>query len=570
MSIDETQSKPFQPPRDPSPEHAPPPKSHDIALDVLGNIAEHTAQCDTLHTDNITTPEKSPSSFYTVVRDSVSSIFHEIKTVSHQVKHAVIKKATSRVAALILPEPGTYKNEIETIRNELKTLTGNTVVAQTAQAIGKHSIQTSIWMLTHPEKLHPKDVDNPLLRDYFTCQEETVSVSVSGRSWLTLLQKHTALLEEVYELNILNMMKSALSRMKKIQEEKPFLLIELLQDTLHTLTQEIQGIDVKAIEAPSQTTSKTPRPRSQSDELFLESFSRKILKLLFPEGEKNIQTPAPFILKQENKLFEKIKKTIPFVASSAFDNLLSDEFKNTILAQMVTGLQTLFSETASNTSPLPTTQPTTSYPEANQNAFNQSIKKAVTAFIQYIDPSLPKWIVKKIALSIGNKGSLLTEKLLSLDINQMMNSSLQKMVSKLSPNGKWVEKEGRMEFDFVFEKPKTFLEKEKLKQDQDVLNKSIINSSSTTIAKNLDGLIHRIAGNKNVPEATPDPKRLSRIRTVLQKLLLSVKTTAIKFLFLVLRMRKRITKATDRTINLVRKLDFNTLLVPTKNVIVEL
>lgn len=520
--------------------------AHPTILNALANTANHTAEDTLFNQREISVANQG---LFGGTISYVASFFG-----------AASQVAVKAAAYATLPAPGIYKDKIALARQALYDNTGADIAAETAKVIAKRQIHKFTYFLSNLQKLSIEDAQTGSLKNFLTVQGDKVVLSFKGESFLTVLKSHTSLLEETFEVNILRAMNNGIVYLKRLQEENPFFLVELAQQTLKQIVNETHR----------SPESDSPIATEIEHDDFMDKLQHHIVKALFPHGQEDIDIPLDLQgLLTQNAFLQIQEKALPRKMAKVYDRATSEATKYKILARAVQELKTILTtppEEKIQQTPQTSTTPVC-YPK--QAEFNKGLLDAVSAFIDHIDSKLLRTLKPQILKKVKEQGPVIVEKLVTIDFNTILNNGLSSSCKKLSPNGRWGKKDDKDVFYFVPSNPKTRLEHEA--HDQELLGQHQVEvkKSIDVIASDLNGLISRLATTKAKNHKSLGHKRLTKIKDGLNTVSRQIRKGLIRFAFKVFRVDKRITTLSQQVLELAEKLDLKRAAKPLKKVILK-
>lgn len=531
----------------------PPLQQATIAL--LANTACKTAADSTFTEKEIIVVEKNPDSgLISGVMSYVGSFFSKASNL-----------AQDFVVSAIVPL-NVYDDKIADAKQSLFKKTGSHVAYETAKVIAQRQIHKFSYFLNNYSKLTVEEAQTGSLKQYLTITDGVVSLSAKGRLFLSALNGGATgiLIQQTFELNILKAMSNGISYLQKLPKKNPLFFVDLVQETITHVTKEFTN--------PEQTTEKTAADEHAK---FLSSLQDNILDVLFPGGADDIEIPLPFKSFFSKQAFLKIQeKSLPRKIAIFYDRATSDVTKYRVLKKVAVELEALLTKSPEPKSNEPTATKHSNFTvsKKQQEAFDAAITKLASLCIDELDDKLLKALKPVILAAIKKKGPLIVEKLLSLDINSLLNKNLQGLCQKLSPKGEWTQIDGRDVFHFVASDPKTRTERAVLEQAELQKNQAKLAETVGKLGKDLDGLINRIAAVKTSSTQNIDlhsKKRIHKLRKWLSALHLKVRIGFTRFALNLFGVDKRINALTKKAMTLSQKIDLHKVAKPLKKVVLK-
>ncbi|MBS0637776.1 MAG: hypothetical protein JSS12_09710 [Verrucomicrobia bacterium] len=429
-----------------------------------------------------------------------------------------------------LPSPGYYQEKITLLRDELFNKTGAHIASETAKVMAMRQIHKFTYLLVHHEELTKADVEHGPLKNFLSFEDGKVVLNDTGRDFLGILQNHTELLQETFEVNILRALCNGIEYAKRI---KPESLVQFAQDLM--------------TEAVSQSEAV------ESNDQFMKTLQEHIIGALFPNGEADIELPRniqgilsrnAFLLMQEKAIPQKMKKV--------FDKATSEVTKYKLLAQAVNKLKVMLSTPAETKKSAKAKKSEVVY--SKQNEFNAALTKLVSEFIDQIDSSLLKTLKPIIIKKVAQEGPKIVEKILTLDMNVVINAALKETCKRLNSAGSWTKVGERDVFNFV-EAPILVGKAKELKEQEDLRkNKLEVDETVKTIAEDLEGLISRLGGKQK----TYSNKAKQSVHDLFNK----IRTGAVRFAFKVFGVDSQITKISKKVLEIGKKIKPEQIIKP--------
>ena len=423
-----------------------------------------------------------------------------------------------------------------------------------------------IHKLTHHlrcvDKLTVEDAQSGPLKKFLIVSDGVVSLNTSGETFLTILVNHTELLEKTFELNILRAMNRGISYLKTLQAQNSFFLVELAQDAMHEVVCEIR--------APNEPIS--PFAQEEHD-LFMQRLQDIVLRVFFPKEGQDIEIPISLEGHLNSKVFLKIQKeALPRKMAKMYVKATSEVTKYKFLAKAVLGIKNILSK-APELGPAKVV-PHVTYPQ--QDAFNQQLLDVMSVFFDHVNSKFFNLLKPSIQKRVIKQGPKIVDKLAAVDINSLLNKGLKGLCRKINTSGFWEEIDGKDVFHFVATAPKTRAQKIAQARITHRENQEFIDETVSTMAHNLEGLISLLsAGKAKIQKVEPtEPQTrtqslLSRIMNVIHAVFMQIKKSAVRFLFRVFGIDKRITKLSQKVVLFAEQLDLQRVARPVKRLVIQ-
>ncbi len=529
-----------QPPAKPKPTLQP--TQQQAALATLANTANTTAE----------------DSLFSKKAIQVSQSTHQGGLLSYATSAAgaLFHLVTGTVASIVLPSPGYYSSKISTLQNSLYDQTGAHVASETAKFMAKRQIHKFTYHLTH---LSADVAQIGSLKKFVTIDGDNVTLSHLGQEFLSLLTNHTSLLEETFEVNILRAMDNAIRSLHAMKSQNPYFLVELVQESLQQILSETH----KTTATDSISTTE------EEHALFMNKLQQNIMRTIFPNNEADIEIPRNLQGWLSKNTFLQIQeKALPRKMNKLFDSATSEMAKYKILAMVVKEFKALLAtETTTATAKEKPLDPKREITYPQQEQFNQTLVDATSTFIHHIDSKLLRTLKPQFLKQIQKQGPLLVQKLVNLNLNNLLNSSMRSACKRLSPEGSWGQKDGKEVFHFVPKPPKTPAQKEAHHKKTLEQSKRTINDEITTIATDLNGLISRLV--KETSKNSESRTRLEKIKDGLHSLFRTIKKGLVRAAFKVFRADKQISKLSKKVLKIADELDLKRAAKPLKKAILK-
>lgn len=506
------------------------------ALKSLAQTASSTAIDSTLKENEIK-----------VAKDSAcASIFGYVTYAFNQASSI----ARDFVSSLVLPSPNHYDKKIALLQEDLFIKTGAHIAAESAKVMAKRQIHKFRYFLSNTDLLTAKEAQSGSLKQFLSINDDgKITLSLKGYAFLNILNGHASLLlEKTFEVNILRALSNGIHFLHDLQKAKPFLLVEIVQDTLKELVGD-----------KSVPLSDTSDANEQHDR-FMAKLQHSLTKALFPHGADDIDIPLPLQSILSQKAFLEIqKKALPRKMAIVYDKATSEVTKYKLLAKAVQELKNILTDEPEIKA---ASGETKIAPYPHQKEFNKHLTAAVSLFIDQIDSTLLSVLKPIINNKVRAQGPKIVQKLATLDLNTFLNKTLKASCKKLSPEGEWKTQDGKDVFIFKPLDPKTRTQREALDQQALADNKKEIAKSIDTMADDLNGLISRVSRLKR-----DSSLRLSKIKEALIVIHLNIRKALIRFVFKLFRMDKQISTLSQQIISMIEKIDVDKAASPLKKVI---
>lgn len=544
----------------PQPCNTPPAKANHPPLQqsvitLLANTACKTAADSTFTEKEIIVVEKNPDSgLISGVISYVGSFFSKAANL-----------AQDFVVSAIVPL-NVYDDKIAVAKQSLYKKTYSHIASETAKVIAQRQIHKFSYFLNNYSKLTVEEAETGSLKQYLTVTDGVVSLSAKGRLFLSALNGGATglLIQQTFELNILKAMTNGISYLQDLPQKNPFFFVDLVQETITHVTEEFTN--------PKKTTEQTAADEHAT---FLSSLQDNILDVLFPGGADDIEIPLPFKSFFSEKAFLKIQeKSLPRKIAIFYDRATSDVTKYRVLKKAVSELEALLTKSPEPESrkPAATKHPKVSVSKIQQEAFDVATTELLSLCINELDDKLLKALRPAICAAIRKKGPEIIEKLLSIDVTQLLNKNLQGLCQKLSPKGEWTQIDGRDVFHFVASAPKTRTERTVLEQEELQKTQAELAETVGKLGKDLDGLINRIAAVKTSSTQNTglnSKNRIHKLRKWLSALHLKVRVGFTRFALNLFGVDKRINALTKKAMTLSQKIDLNQVARPIKKAVLK-
>ncbi len=492
------------------------------ALKALADISEATAVDQTLNKAEISV--SGGGGLYSSITGAAT---------------ALAGKVLGFGASLALPPPTLYDKRISSLQNDLEEMTGELYAADLAKTIGLFQLNKIQYFLENPEKLTPKSAESGTLKNFITISKGKIALSFTGTAFLEILHDPTsrALLEKTFEVNLLKALKNGLS---SLMDLKPEFAVRLVQDILVDAKHALVGNAAEATE--------------DEHVRFMKRLNLNIVNALFPNGAADIVMPLPFEQFFSKKAFVTLQeKQLPRKIAIYYEKATSDSLKYRILASAANELKKLLEsepkEKKSPTEPLPTYK--------DQTQFNKDLKELVSTLIDYIDDPSLKLLKHSILKKIEKLGPELTGKLLSIDMKFLLNKRLAAACQILSHDGYWQPENGKERFHYVPHIPTTREERAKLDEMQHREKKREFEETLTEIAQDLDQHILRLT-------KVPAEKRAKNIKEGLEIIHKKITHGLLRVAMKLFHADKRISKLSERVLELGENLSLKEVLKPVK------
>ncbi len=495
-------------------------KQEKAALKVLADISEGTSTDSTLNES-------------------------EIKSTKGWGIYSFISTAAAKVlgfgASFVLPDSAMYDTKISSLEDELYTMTGASYAADLAQTIGLHQLNKIQYFLEHPEKLTPKSAESGVLKNLVSVSGHSVTISPKGKIVLELLQTPSTreLFEKTFYVNLLKALKNVTA---KAQEQKPDFAIRLLQDIM---------VDVK-----QALVTESDQASNKEHDTFMTKLNHDIVHLLFPNGEADIELPLPFERFFSKKAFITLQeKQLPRKMDIYYEKATSESLKYKLLSAAANQLKAILQkELPEKKEPVKKK----SLPQyKDQKQFNNQLKEVVSSLIDYIDDPSLKLLKGSILKKVEKLGPEITGKLLSLDVTDILNKRFAAACTIFSHDGYWEPVGDKERFHYVAHIPTTKEERAKIDEAQRVEKKREFEETLREIAAELEKEILR---RTKVPSET----RAKNIKEGLEIVQKKITHGLIRFALKLFRADKRISRLSERVIQLSENLSLKSALKPVK------
>ncbi|MCE5293408.1 MAG: hypothetical protein LLF94_02180 [Chlamydiales bacterium] len=529
------------------------------ALNILADTSVHTAGRDVFTQHTVHPLDESDKSWFSAVYDLAAKktvgAFNFLANKTSDAANFVAKKAIEEVDKRVFPVAGVYSDKIAQYQSDLLRLTGANIASETAKVIAKNQIHTFTYLLSNLDKLTAADAAGSI-KKFVTVKDEKLILNYAGTGFLYILSKHTGLLEETFEVNILNAMTRGVSLLHATKEKDPFFLV--------TLANDIMGNIIEEISAPDSYDEKSAN-LFEHDE-FITSIQHSLIETLFPGGATEIEIPVSLQGWLEKTAFIQIQeKAIPRQITKLYDKATSDITKYKLLATAVQKLKKMLS-TDSTKSSTKTKEAESREPYPQQEQFNKNLVGVTKEFIKHVKSPLLTKIEKKILKKVENEGPKIVHKLATIDLNAQLNNALKKICTKLSPAGNWEDKEvGHEAFNFVAQDPKTALEKQEKERVSLAKHQETIAKTIDTISEDLDGLIAKLAVKKS--KKPHKNSRLNKIKSGVAIVFTQIRKGLITFAFKVFRVEKRVNELSKQVLTFAESINLKSAAKPIKKAV---
>lgn len=443
------------------------------------------------------------------------------------------------VAYMALPSPGYYREKITLLREELEHKTGAHIASETAKVIAMRQVHKFTYLLAHHDLLSKEDAEQGPLKSFLTYYNGKVTLSEKGQAFLGVLQDHTELVQETFEVNILKALCNGIEYFKSLRAHNPHFLVQFVQDVM------------KETVSPSQD--------AVSNDEFMQSIQEHIMEALFPNGEADIELPRDMQqLLSKNAFIMLQEKTLPQKMKKIYEKATSEVTKYKLIAKAVKQIKIILT-TAPEAKVKKSDKTKSSYPPAKQKEFNAALSGITREFISQIDSNVLTKLKPLILKGVESQGPKIVEKLLAVDTNTLINRALKETCKRLNSSGSWQKEGDRDVFHFVpapilVGKAKELKEQETLRK-----NKQQIDETINTIAEDLEGFITRLGGKEKTYS--------NKIQQSIYNFFNRARTRAVRFAFKVLGVDSQISSISKKVLAFGKKIKPEQALKPFQRVI---
>lgn len=418
-----------------------------------------------------------------------------LDTVDFLVNHPVTSDLFQWLVSFVI-EDNNSAEKIDEAKKALYEKTRTSVYNETAKVLSKYLISYLRHSLDNALTMHatvrPKWVSTLLWQK----PDGTLTYSLTGRLLCSFLQKNEGLVERAIELNVVNRISCFADIIRIVQHNKRFAFLDLLRGVIATTGKaHFLELNARAIHLAQHPPSEQERAHLEYERGVLQSrimrsfdvIGEAFMKLLFPQGEKDIELPlvpmaAPYL---QNFLFEMLKKeAVPAVACKGFTLGTTEYAKSMIMLEGFKLLGKLVDQEIH--SDVPNNE--VHYPHIAELAV--ALEDTLPEIFDYGDPNFIPTSISEIAQKkLACKTSqLMGEKLQTIPLQELVLLSLDRLLSALNDGGTWVVEEGQRRFQmqpFQFEitlddkrekerryQEKTELKKRELKEYVDGIGKT--------------------------------------------------------------------------------------------------
>lgn len=418
-----------------------------------------------------------------------------LDTVDFLVNHPATSDLFQWLVSFVIEDDHSAEKIVEA-KKALNEKTRSSVYNETARVLSKYLISYLRHSLDNALVMHatvrPKWVSTLLWQK----PDGTLTYSLTGRLLCSFLQKNEAVVERYIELNIIKRISHFADIIQKLQNAKRFAFLDLLRGVIATTGKtHFMELNAKAIHLAQHPPSEQERAHLEHERGVLQSrimrsfdvIGEVFMKLLFPQGEKDIELPvSPMAASYlQTFLFELMKnEAVPAGACKAFTLGTTDYAKSMIMLEGFTLLGKLVDqETHSN---VPNNE--VHYPHVAELAV--ALEDTLPEIFDYGDPNFIPTSISEIAQKklAGKTSQLMGEKLQTIPLQDLVLLGLDKLLPALNDGGTWVVEEGQKRFQmqpFQFEitlddkrererryQEKTELKKRELKEYVDGIGKT--------------------------------------------------------------------------------------------------
>lgn len=447
-----------------------------------------------------------------VARDYIFQPVYDKATsvVTGYVESGAAAESAAYAVTRLLPPNDHYSAAIAEAQVQLDEVAGSSVPKEACHALSLFLGDYLDQYLLHPEEIETKELRLSALEGLIYEDESGVHHTFLGQVLTNVAVNNKGLLQQTVEINLLKVMTSLLTTIKKLQEEKPYFLVDLLKDVMEETAAELDHI--------RKGDQDNVEINIEEDELLYKNLSKALLKLCFPQGASDIELPLVGVASYatsmvQSHLYGYIEtQVIPKMIGKGFNEISSEKTREKILLIGFGKLQKVFRKGEVSTKvPIFTRSPPEA-PYERQDEFNKSFGAMVSAFVHYVDPSTYRLMkALRVTQKIEKQAAKVSEKLVKLDLVAAMSLGLEKGVKGLVPEGSWSVNEDKMKVfeyrrpHFVITKAETEKKREK-KEALDEERKEKLDSVVTHFADDLDGLIDKAVGKAKL--SAEDQKRL--------------------------------------------------------------
>jgi len=504
-------------------------KEQKTALKALADVSEGTAADSTLNESEVSVNEKGG-----LISLVAGAIWKGATYLAGGVKTAAVA-GISKVFLYIQD----YDKRIASLENDIETMTGSLHSCDFARTLAKHQLHKFQYFLQNPDTLTEESAKSGTLKNFLTVVDGKVQLSLLGGQFLDALTTSTSreLLEKTFELNILKAVKNAIPRIKEL---KPEFAIELLQDIM--------------FDAKEALSKKVPVDAGDHAK-FMDSLQDSVVSALFPHGESDIEIPQPFSFFLSKSAFKSLmEKQLPRKLSIYYEKATAESLKYKLLATAADALTKLLEkEPAEKKAPAPL------LPTYGQQAkFNKGLKELVSALIDSIDDPTLKLLKRTILKKVDILGPQITGKLLGLNAMDILNQRLAAGCSILSHDGYWMPQDnGKERFHYVPHAPTT-------REERAAINKQQLQESKAQFEKTLTGLATKIDQQLLHLSKKASATRAKNVKEALKLIQKRITYGLVRFLMKACHADKRITKLSQRIIELSEKTTLDDVAKPIK------